>query len=63
MVLLNKNQHTEFYAAMIPLGLPPISNLQYLNIPSQTWASENLRSHDFFKKHEVWLSIFFYILD
>lgn len=31
MVLLNKNHHTDFYAAMTLLGLPLISDLQCLN--------------------------------
>lgn len=33
MVLLNKNQYIDFYAAVTPLGLPPVSNLKCLNIP------------------------------
>lgn len=33
MVLQNKNQHTDFYAAVTPLGLPPDSNLKCLTIP------------------------------
>lgn len=33
MVLLNKNQHIDFYAAVTPLGLPPVSNLKCLNSP------------------------------
>lgn len=32
MVLLNKYQHTDFYAAVTPLDLPPLSNLKHLNI-------------------------------
>lgn len=31
MVLLHKNYHTDFYAAMTPMGLPLVRDLKCLN--------------------------------